>query len=205
MNKLVAATIGAVGAAAAMITGAQIQDGSIWQSDMAPAVDKVYKTTYNNTVGDAQLKDDVRTGLQFGKQVGSKDVAPTVITNIGGKFAERATNAGTISVPAGGLYEIRGQYRIERTTAAAADSVAVRPQVALRYGEGKDAGTAMGVEIAKSKGREIVGATYGQVDTRSATGLTDVTVYLFGYADDGSSTGSGELTGSGSFKIVRVG
>jgi hypothetical protein len=204
MNKFVTAAVAAGAAVAATITGANIVDGSIWQSDMAPAVDQVYKTTYNNTVGFPALQAPVADALNFGKQVASKDVPPTVITNIGGKFADRATNAGTISVPAGGLYEVRGQYRIERT--ANGGNAAVRPQVALRYGTDlKDAGTAMGVEISKLAGREIVGATFGQVDTRQATGLTEVTVYFFGYADDSSDEGSGQLKGSGSFKVVRVG
>lgn len=200
-----AALAAAVVAAPNSVNSASIQDGQVktadigtgqvWQSQMAGPVNDVYLKTYNNTVGDPQLKQDVRARLAIGELVATAEIPTTTIQYIGGKFTERATNAGKITLPAGRMYRVDSQYKFDRLTAGTAGDPAVRPQIALRYANGGDAGTSMGVEISKTKGRELVGTTVGFLDLTAATGPTDVTVYFFGYTDTGDDTDSGKLTG----------
>lgn len=56
-------TVGTTALKDGAVTTPKLALGSIWQSQMAPALDVVYKTTYNNTVGDAQLKDEIRSKI----------------------------------------------------------------------------------------------------------------------------------------------
>lgn len=210
-----AALAAAVIAAPNSVNSAAIQDGQVktadigtgqvWQSQMAGPVNDVYLKTYNNTVGNAQLKKEVADQLQIGRLVATVEIPATTIVHIGGTFSTRATNAGKITLPAGHVYEVQSQFSIDHIADAASDGPAVRPQVALRCACADDPGTSMGVEISKKKGRELVGNTVGYVDLTAATGPTDVTVYFFGYTDAADETDSGNLTASAHVAAKIVG
>lgn len=168
------------------VAATQVVDNSLPKTKIAPA-DR-----------DAFLKDtDV-----YGKSAVNKDFAAAEIKTIGGSFKTGKTEVGEFTLPAG-TWMINTSAFFARTTAGAEGT---RPQLALRVGAtttafGEDYGTILGAEISKAKDRELTGAT---VKVVTVTEPTKVGVYAFGYNDDASSAGSGEITAAASVVAVRV-
>lgn len=122
------------------------------------------------------------------------------IEHIGGKFLEGKTKVCEFDLPAG-VWMLNSTAFFARTVAGVDGT---RPQLALRKGTtatefGDDYGTILGAEISSSKGRELTGSATKVV----AGGHVDV--FAFGYNDDGSSAGSGEVSVSADIVAVRVG
>ena len=135
----------------------------------------------------------------FGKGIYTK-CAPVTIAKIGGSFKANKTKLCEFDLPAG-TWMLTTSAFFARTTAGAPGT---RPQLALRKGAtaddfGQDYGTILGAEISPSKDRELTGAT-----VKVVAGGT-VEVFAFGYNDDGSSAGSGEITAAADIAAVRVG
>lgn len=190
-------------------SAADIAEGSLYHYHINDAVEQYYITTQaphsiywshlnNGIVSKEKLAADVTTELAYGTLSAEPTVVPpTVIDKIGGPFASNATLAASVALPAG-TWLVTTNYRFDRTVSGAEGT---RPQIALRY-DGQDAGTAMGVEISETAGRELVGSVSKVV---TVTEEKVVQVYLFGYNDDASASGGGELTGSAEISALKTG
>lgn len=193
------------------VTGSQVVDGSLGTSDLyGPAVDWLRQTP-NNSVWTASLNNWVVTQdklhpavqqeLKYGTVVdGNIYNTPTAnIAKIGGPFATNATKLGSFKLPAG-TWNLFFKERFDRITTGAAGT---RMQLAIREGtSGEDFGTDMGTEISPTKGRELV---QSGVSIVTVDGDTTLDVYGFGYNDDGSAAGSGEITGKAQVWAELVG
>lgn len=112
-------------------TGGNIVDGTLWQSDQAPSVNKAYLETYYNTVGDLQLKQEVRD-LVHPLQAGSIGGAVTVKNTGGSVFAADGATELAISdvtVQPGKTYLIQYSAQVDATAAADVSVPVVRPQI----------------------------------------------------------------------------
>ena len=119
------------------------------------------------------------------------------VTYIGGRFGERATQVDTFTLPA-------GTHRITTDgffTSTATTSGLTRLQVAVRAG-GQDLGTCFTGAASPLAGREATCSTT-RVVTLDAP--TDVTVYVFGYADDQGSADSGKFAAYTTTSALQVG
>lgn len=193
------------------VTGAQVVDGSLGTSDIyGPAVDYLRQTPANSVwtsslnnyvVSQDKLHPAVAAQLKYGTVAdGNIYNTPTVtIAKIGGSFATNATKLGTFTLPAG-TWNLFFKERFERITSGAAGT---RMQLAIREsGSGEDYGTDMGTEISPTKGRELV---QSGVSIITVDGNTTLDVYGFGYNDDQSAAGSGEITGKAQVWAELVG
>jgi hypothetical protein len=139
----------------------------------------------------------------YGKAGVSADFKAVTIDKIGGSFKTNKTKLGAFKLEPG-TWLLNSTAFFARTTAGAAGT---RPQLALRVGAsdtafGDDYGTILGAEISPAKDRELTGST---VKVVTVTQATTVEVFAFGYNDDASSAGSGEIAASASVVAVRVG
>lgn len=192
------------------VNSTAIIDGSVWQADMAdpltaylravPANGVFWSSLNNGIVSKSKLASDVADELAYGSLSDEPtNVAPVVIANIGGPFATRATLIASVSVDAGTSL-VNANAFFARTTAGAAGT---RPQLALRYDEdNKSAGTIMGAEISPSANRELTGSSSTVITVAEPTVIR---VYAFGYNDNGSDAGSGEITAAAQVSAVKVG
>lgn len=133
----------------------------------------------------------------------STDFKPVVIATIGGSFKTNKTTVGDFTLQPG-TWLINSTAFFSRTTAGAPGT---RPQLALRVGAsatafGDDYGTILGAEISPAKDRELAGSTVKVVTVKTAT---KVEVFAFGYNDDASAAGSGQITASASVVPVLIG
>lgn len=181
------------------VTSKSIKDGAVSQSDMLPGVNAAYLGTYNNTVGFPALKPEVAAKLDLGTGSVKLTVPTTTIANIGGPFAANATNVGTFTLQAG-TWLVTSNAVFNRTEAATAADPKTLPQLALRYPG--DAGTIMGNDISTAVGRELMGAT---VKTVTVTAATTVTVWGFGYNDNGSNFASGKINVAAEITATKIG
>jgi hypothetical protein len=166
------------------VAAKQVVDNSLPASKLVPA-DRA-----------AFLKDNGKAGV-------AKDFAPVVIAKIGGSFKTNKTLVGDFTLQPG-TWLLNSTAFFARTTAG---TPGTRPQLALRVGAsdtafGEDYGTILGTEISPAKDRELTGSTVKIVTVKAPT---KVEVFAFGYNDDASSAGSGELTASASVVAVQVG
>jgi hypothetical protein len=168
------------------VAASQVVDNSLPASKIVPADRNAF------------LKDtDV-----YGKGV-SQDFDPVAIAKIGGSFKTNKTKVGQFTLQPG-TWLLNSTAFFARTTAGAPGT---RPQLALRVGAsdtafGTDYGTILGAEISPAKDRELTGAT---VKVVKVTKETTVEVFAFGYNDDASNAGGGEITAAASVAAVRVG
>lgn len=205
---------GALVAAAVLITGADIQDGTIWQSDIAPAVNDVYLKTYNNTVGDPQLKSDVRDKLndKTARTFSRSAVDATEVQNIGGpidavgSYNSRWTKIDYFRLPAGEyIFNISGQFNwTGASQPSKVGTVFTQPQLSLWFDWDNDDELEWQDVDGAREGSISPNAIIPQVNGRSATVNGEITVTLpqetvvklvaFGYNSDGSSLGSHDIT-----------
>ncbi len=166
------------------VAASQVVDNSLPKSKIIPA-DR-----------DAFLKDAGKVGV-------TKDFAAVPVAKIGGSFKTNKTLVGDFTLQPG-TWLVNATAFFARTTAGAAGT---RPELALRVGAtdttfGDDYGTILGAEISPAKDRELSGST---VKVVTVTKATKVEVFAFGYNDDASAAGSGELTAAASVVAVQVG
>jgi hypothetical protein len=133
----------------------------------------------------------------YGKLQFEVEVPQATITNIGGRFADRATKLYTFKVPADGSWCIQTTAKFTRTETAEAGAALVRPMLALRVPslENKDAGTIMGNDISPALNNDL---TSQVMENLVLSAGTEVDVYGFGYADDRGSAGSGQIVAEAS-------
>ena len=122
-----------------------------------------------------------------------------VIANIGGRFSERATEMGTVTLEPG-TYLINTSGYFDRIDNSQSSSPQM--QVAVRGDEGEQMGTILTGNFPATGDREITGSA-AQIVTLLTQ--TDVTVYAFGYNNDGSSAGSGNYVANVQVFATRVG
>lgn len=139
---------------------------------------------------------DPATDVKGGVGVAA-DIPRQTIENIGGSFATRATGLGSFELPAG-TWLVTTSATFYRTVSGAEGT---RPQLALRYnGLAGSAGTILGQEISETANRELMQSiTYRVVLTEAKT----VTVYGFGYNDNTSAAGGGEIDAEAQITAVR--
>lgn len=121
-----------------------------------------------------------------GTLAGSLTTDPAPINLIGGTFSSRATQLGTLTLPAG-KYIITGNAFFG---SQAAVSGKTRLQLALRTEAGDDVGTCFTGATSQLANREITCSTTRVVEFAAQT---VVRVYGFGYADDQGSADSGKF------------
>lgn len=186
-----------------------IIDGQIYQSDINDGVEtylrqtpanSVWSSSLNNSiVSEEKLYGPVREKLSWGSLAnGPVDIPETAIAKIGGPFADNATLLGSVDLPAG-TWMVNTSVVFSRTISGATGT---RPQLALRYSGGQNAGTLMGIEISPTAGREL---TESAVETIIVTEPTQMSIYGFGYNDDQGAAGGGQITAKAKITLLRVG
>jgi hypothetical protein len=203
----------------------QIIDGQVYQKDINAGVVGVLRTPRQNSVTGWSVKDgsitmndlspatraEIRTGQYtpketFGKLGGTLTILPITITNIGGRFADRASRLGDFTIQPG-TWLINASVVFDRkdegSDGYAAPTTDTMPSFALRYGvELDDAGTVMGAPVSR---RGFVELTGSSVKLVTVAGPTVVTAYGFGYNEDRSGFGGGQITVAAQITAVRVG
>jgi hypothetical protein len=166
------------------VAAKQVVDNSLPASKIVPA-DRA-----------AFLKDNGKVGV-------AKDFPAVPIEKIGGSFKTNKSKVGEFTLQPG-TWLLNSTAFFARTTAGVPGT---RPQLALRVGAsdtafGEDYGTILGAEISPTKDRELTGSTVKVVTVKVPT---KVEVFAFGYNDDASAAGSGQITASASVVAVQVG
>ena len=205
------------------VRSSDLLDGGINQRDLSVPLYNLLRTPKAGSVGTwntangAMTEDKLSAGVRaklntpdsdvFGTASEANDFASKTITDVGGSFGKftatvRATKLGDFQL-APGTYLLNSQFRADRVVAGAPG---LRPQLALRVDNGTDwgldFGTVMGTELSPTANRELYGSGFKVV---TVTENTLVQVFGFGYNDDASAAGSGEIKMSASVVAVRVG
>ncbi|QIX27804.1 hypothetical protein ncot_15290 [Nocardioides sp. JQ2195] len=203
----VASTTGAV--AAKMITGDDIKNGTVESKDIANDTIRG-KDVKNGSLGFGDLNETAKSKIsdQAGVALaGSLATDATVITNLGGSFATRATELGTVELPEAGTYVINGYGFFDSLEDVPADQAGSQLQLALRTvpaeGEqwGEDFGTCFTGAVPVGD-REM---TCQSVRTVTVDAPTSVIVWGFGYNADQGSDGSGNFTVTADVSALKVG
>lgn len=144
----------------------------------------------------AAFLKDTNTPDVKGDVVVNKTFDPTTVAKIGGRFADNATQVGTVMIPA-------GTWKIDSDgfwTTLLTGPAGTRPELALRTTAGADLGTIFPGEVSPTGGRELTGHA-----TKVITLDTDTTVivYAFGYNDDTSAAGANRLQVTASVVATR--
>lgn len=132
-----------------------------------------------------------------GKVEGYLTTAPALINLIGGTFSTRATQLGSLTLPAG-KYVLTGNAFFGSQQAVSGKT---RLQLALRTAGGDDVGTCFTGATSPLVNREITCSTTRVVEFASET---VVNVYGFGYADDQGSADSGKFGVASYVTAVRA-
>lgn len=195
-----------------------IIDGQIYQSDINDGVESYLRQTPANSVWSSSLNNGivseeklygpVREKLSWGSLAnGPVDIPETAIAKIGGPFLDNATLLGSVDLPAG-TWMVNTSAVFTRIASGASGATGTRPQLALRYNAtqgnpyGLSAGTLMGTEISPTMSREL---TTSAVETITVTQPTQMSVFGFGYNDDQSAAGGGQITAKARITLLRVG
>lgn len=182
---------GAAAYAANEFTGANIKDQTLSMADLGP--NSVNQSEIRaNAVTNTDVKDgtltlaDINDDTEAALKGGAYEYNFTAnVTNIGGPFADNATEAGTFTLSAGS-YEVSTDalFRSSATTSGRADL-----QVAVRAADGsvwgQDLGTAFTGDSPVQAEREVSAYTSRVVTVPEDT---TVTVYVFGYDNAGQSS-----------------
>jgi hypothetical protein len=184
------------------VTGWHIKDGTLEVADLS-------KTARDALKGDRGKSEDPATDA-FGKQGGSLTIDPKVIATIGGSWVVGKTYLGSFTLPAG-TWLINSAITFDRKDANDPSylfpTTDTMPQFALRYNItgtnifGDDAGTLMGIPISRAGYTELTGSS---TRTITLTRRTTITAYGFGYNEDRSGFGGGQITVGGQVTAVRI-
>jgi hypothetical protein len=146
----------------------------------------------------------------FGKQGGSMVIEPTAIATIGGSWLTGKTTLKSFTLPAG-TWLINSAVTFDRKDASDPDyatpTTDTMPQFALRFNTdanqfGEDAGTIMGNPVSKMGYVELTGSSTKAI---TLTDTTTITAYGFGYNEDRSGFGGGQITVGGTVSAVKIG
>ncbi|HEY0695437.1 MAG TPA: hypothetical protein VGD71_41175 [Kribbella sp.] len=131
---------------------------------------------------------------------------PTVIAKIGGSYSANATDITTVSLPSAGTYAVNARVTFDRKDANdpqyLTPTTDTMPQLSLRYGSDGDAGTIVGSPISRAGYVELTGSSVAYVTVDAAT---TITVRGFGYNEDRSQFGGGQITAAGVVTAVKIG
>lgn len=200
------------------VTGYNIKDGTIYGADLGPGMINWFTTVYNGSVHEIGLDADLKAKVNrpipaevFGKTGGELKIDPTTIATIGGSWVTGKTELGSFTLPAG-QYLINSAVVFDRLNADEDGYVVpttdTMPQFGLRFDItddnkfGVDAGTVMGVPVSKAGYTELTGSSTKAV---TLTAETTITAYGFGYNEDRSGFGGGQVKVGGTVAAVRVG
>lgn len=165
------------------VTSGSVVDGSLYQRDL------------NNEVA-ANFLD--RRPVVYTATL----VEPEVVTTVGGPIQTGVTKLPTAITLQPGTYLVEVSAQFQRTVAAAAGDPVVRPQVSMWLDkDGNDEynwndGEAVYKAASPSTVLPVVANRHASVSTQSRVTVTEPTkiqVGAFAYADDQSSTGSGQF------------
>lgn len=197
------------------VDSSAIIDGQVWGGDIADAEENYLRSTPANSVWTSSLNNWVVTEdklhpavqreLSWGSLAnGPADIPETAIAKIGGPFLDNATLLGSVDLPAGDwLVNTSAVF-----TRIASGAAGTRPQLALRYNAtqgnpyGLSAGTLMGAEISPTMSRELTESASEYVHIAEPTQMS---VFGFGYNDDQSAAGGGQITVKARITLLRVG
>jgi hypothetical protein len=192
--------------------GSSFVDGTIWQEDVAPALDKVYKTTYNDTVGIPALKADVKAEIAKGTIQADTHPVPVPVKNVGGSvFAADAATVITmegVALQPGHTYLLEYSAQVEATVPAVAGDPDVRPQImpwanldedsTFNTDEAVPGAVSANTVLPRVTGRHATMAGSVVYTVPMRYGLPeDIIVHMqlgaHAYADDGSSAREGDF------------
>jgi hypothetical protein len=135
----------------------------------------------------------------------TKTFDPTVIKTIGGSYSAGATDITTFDLAAG-TYMVNARVTFDRKDKGSdgylEPTTDTMPQLSLRYGTDGDAGTIMGSPVSRAGFVELTGSS---VATITVDGPTTITVRGFGYNEDRSGFGGGQITAAGQVTAVKIG
>jgi hypothetical protein len=136
----------------------------------------------------------------------NKTFVPTVIEKIGGSYGANATEITTVDLPSAGTYLVNARVVFDRKDKGSEGYVQpttdTMPQLSLRYGSDGDAGTIMGTAISPAGFTELTGSSVATITVDEAT---KITVRGFGYNEDRSSFGGGQISASGQVTAIKIG
>ncbi|MEN5072831.1 hypothetical protein ABE437_03360 [Isoptericola cucumis] len=196
------------------LSGADIKSGSLGVSDLSSSARAALKGATGKTgpQGDTgPAGTDGKDGAPGQDGVDGKDASVeyqvagenVVIANIGGSFATRATDVGSVDVAAG-TYLVNTYGAFDRVDDAAGSSPVL--QLAVRAADGstwgQDLGTAFTGEYPATGDLEQTASAVRYITVESDT---TVSVKAFGYNADKSSTGSGNYTVDADITLVKIG
>jgi hypothetical protein len=190
------------------VTNWHLGKGTVYGDNLGPGMVQWFTTVYDGSVHMKGLDADLKGQLENGKGAGTKTFAPKEIAKIGGSFAANKTVVGTMQLPGKGIYLVNTSAMFDRKNADEAGYVVptteTYPSLVLRYGaaDDKDAGTIMGSPVSKAGFVELTGSS---TKTVSVDGPTTINVYGFGYNEDRSAFGAGQITVSAQATAVKIG
>ncbi|MBB5833999.1 hypothetical protein [Kribbella italica] len=197
---------GSIPNAKGAVTNWHLGKGSVYGDNLGPGMVEWFTTVYNGSVHEIGLDANLKNQLGNGKGT-SATFAPKAIEKIGGPFAANKTTVGELKLPAAGTYLVNTQAKFDRKDAGSEGYVTpttdTYPSLVVRYdGDSKDAGTIMGSPVSKAGFVELTGSSTATV---TVTGPTTLKVYGFGYNEDRSAFGAGQITVSGQATAVKIG
>jgi hypothetical protein len=197
---------GAIPNAKGAVTNWHLGKGSVYGDNLGPGMVQWFTTVYNGSVHEIGLDANLKNQLGNGKGAGTTTFAPKAIEKIGGSFAANKTAVGELKLTAGGTYLINTQAKFDRKDAGSAGyetpTTETYPSLVVRYDGDKDAGTIMGSPVSKSGFVELTGSSTATV---TVDGPTTLNLYGFGYNEDRSAFGAGQITVGGQVTAVKIG
>jgi uncharacterized protein (DUF697 family) len=185
------------------VTGLDVKSNSLGWTDLDAATQKLIKSGGGTAGPVGPVGPAGKPGVAVSV---TKAFAPVVIEKIGGSYGANATEVATFSLPAAGTYLVNTRVVFDRKDKGSEGYVEpttdTMPQLSLRYGTDGDAGTIMGTAISKAGFTELTGSSVATVTVDAAT---EITVRGFGYNEDRSSFGGGQISASGQVTAVKIG
>jgi hypothetical protein len=189
------------------VTNWHLGKGSVYGDNLGPGMVQWFTTVYNGSVHEIGLDADLKNQLGNGKG-GAVTFAPKAITNIGGSFASRKSVVGELKLPGAGTYLVNTSASFDRKDSTEdgylTPTTETYPSLVLRYGAGdaEDAGTIMGSPVSKGGFVELTGSSTKTVTVDEAT---TINVYGFGYNENRSDFGGGQITVTAQATAVKIG
>jgi hypothetical protein len=167
------------------LTGADVKNGTLNQSDLNPAIVNLLRTPKANSVWSSTLNNDVVTEAKLAPSVRNKLVMQGIALVSGSTIIDADGffhRVGAFTMPAG-VYTISTSATFRRTEYQPA---ILRPGVWLRFDGYQYAGQIGGVEISTLPSTQLDAFTARRVVFSRPT---TIAVEAFGTHDDGSSAG----------------
>ncbi|GAA1511036.1 hypothetical protein [Kribbella lupini] len=188
------------------VTNWHLGKGSVYGDNLGPGMVQWFTTVYNGSVHEIGLDANLKNQLGNGKGAGTATFGPKAIEKIGGSFATNKTAVGELKLPGAGTYLVNTQAKFDRKDAGSTGyetpTTETYPSLVVRYDGDKDAGTIMGSPVSKAGFVELTGSSTATV---TVTGPVTLNIYGFGYNEDRSAFGAGQISVSGQATAVKIG